>query len=414
MERSKLSSQLGALPMGRGLHRKIGIVRARRSSLTRERSEPRIVDEMCRVLLRNVTMSNYRAIMKVRSRGTLAVLACLASGCADRGRAVDLREVTPYTVAKGPVGPPNPAPRDVEGARGVDAPVVIVAIDGVRWQEVFNGTDRTLASAPPLPAAGIFPNLHAIGNQRGAFVGAPGRGTIAASGPNFISLPGYTELLSGRASRCTENDCSRTTLPSLLDEARAAGAKVAAFASWEKLDLAATSTPGAFRSSCGRNGDAMIDPWPGYGDYRPDRVTADAALAYYETEQPDVFFLGLGDPDEYAHRGDYAGYLTALRHADEILGRLVALLDHLGERGRSTHLVVTADHGRASDFRNHGSMPEAARVWMVAAGPRFLARGTVSSPHPRRLADIAPTLRVVLGLPPDTSERSGAPIEELF
>ena len=77
-------------------------------------------------------------------------------------------------------------------------------------------------------------------------------------------------------------------------------------------------------------------------------------------------------------------------------------------------MVVTADHGRAVSFNNHGSMPEAARVWMVGAGPRFAARGSVASPHPRRLADIAPTLRVVLGLPPDISERSGAPIDELF
>jgi hypothetical protein len=265
-----------------------------------------------------------------------------------------------------------------------------------------------------MPAAAIFKNLHAFAGERGAFVGAPGHGVISASGPNYVSLPGYTELLGGRASRCMDNGCTRTTLPSILDEARAAGARVAAFASWEKLDLATTAMPGAFVSSCGRQGDPAIDPWPGHGDYRPDRITAEVALAHYEAEQPDVFFLGLGDPDEYAHRGDYHGYLAALRHADEIVGRLVAMLDRLGERGRSTHVVVTADHGRASDFNNHGAMPEAARVWMVAAGPRFAARGKVTSRAPRHLADIAPTLRVVLGLPPDTSDRSGTPIEELF
>jgi Metalloenzyme superfamily len=353
-------------------------------------------------------MSLYRASMKVRSRAALVVLATLASGCADGGRAAKVREVE---------APPalmvTAAPRDVEGGRGVDAPVVIVAIDGVRWQEVFLGADRTRTRST-LSGSTLFANLHGLGNERGAFVGAPGHGTIAASGPNFVSLPGYTELLGGRASRCTNNECSRTVLPSILDEARAAGAKVAAFASWEKLDLAATRVPGAFVSSCGRNGDPAIDPWPGHGDYRPDRLTADAALAYYEAEQPDVFFLGLGDPDEYAHRGDYEGYLGSLRRADDIVGRLVTLLDGLGDRGRSTHLVVTADHGRSKDFSNHGSMPEAARVWMVAAGPRFLARGPVASSQPRHLADIAPTLRVVLGLPPDSSERAGTPIEELF
>lgn len=344
--------------------------------------------------------------MKVVSRAALALLALSASSCADRGRTVHTREPLAQMTEL--------VARGVEGDRGVDAPVVIVTIDGVRWQEVFHGSDRKLSTSGHVEAASIFRHLHELGKSRGAFVGAPGQGTIAASGPNYLSLPGYTELLTGRASRCLDNGCARTALPSILDEARTAGAKVAAFASWEKLDLAATSTPGSFVSSCGRAGNPAIDPWPGFGDYRPDRLTADAALAYYEAEKPDVFFLGLGDPDEFAHRGDYEGYLAALRHADAIVGRLLTLLDSMGDRGQATHVVITADHGRSLSFRDHGPMPEAARVWMVAAGPRFGARGPVMSPHPRRLADIAPTLRVVLGLPPDTSERSGAAIEELF
>lgn len=351
-------------------------------------------------------MTFYDTSMKVRSRAGLALLTLLAVSCADRGRTVHIREPR--------VQMTELVPRGVEGDRGVDAPVVIVTIDGVRWQEVFNGSDRRFSRSGYTSARSLFKNLHDLGSTRGAFIGAPGQGTIAASGPNYLSLPGYTELLGGRASRCLDNDCPRTNLPSILDEARAAGAKVAAFASWEKLDFAATTTPGSFVSSCGRDGNPVIDPWPGFGDYRPDRLTADAALAYYAAERPDVFFLGLGDPDEFAHRGDYEGYLGAVRHADETIGRLVALLDTLGERGKRTHVVVTADHGRSNEFTSHGPMPEAARVWMVAAGPRFAARGAVMSPHPRRLADIAPTLRVVMGLSPDTSERSGAPIEELF
>jgi arylsulfatase A-like enzyme len=203
-------------------------------------------------------------------------------------------------------------------------------------------------------------------------------------------------------------------LPTLLDEARSVGASVAAFASWERLDLATTSSPGAFHVSCGRHGDKAIDPWPGYGDYRPDRITADAALSYFESAQPDVFFLGLGDPDEYAHRGDYPRYLASIHQADQVIGRLLAILDRQGDRGKRTHIVVTADHGRAYDFRDHGSMPEAARVWLVASGPRFAARGSIHSAHERRLADVAPTLRVVLGLPPDSTFASGHVIDELF
>jgi hypothetical protein len=339
----------------------------------------------------------------------IALAACTVAGCTDGARAAEARDgelLAPITTAPS---------RPVEGSR-IDDPVVIVTIDGVRWKEVFEGTDPRFSSGPPVSAATIAPNLHKLGLERGAFVGAPGHGMIAASGPNYISLPGYTEILGGRPSAaCQRNDCARTRLPTILDEARAAGAKVAAFASWSPLELAATSAPGAFLVSCGLHDEGgPLDPFPGYGDYRPDRVTANVALAYLEAEHPDVFFLGLGDPDEYAHRGDYAAYLAALRQADDVIGRLLAILDRSGERGQRTHIVVTSDHGRAESFRNHGRMAEAARVWMAAAGPRFHARGRVTSMSERHLADIAPTLRRILGLPPDASEHAGRPIDELF
>lgn len=352
-------------------------------------------------------------VSTVRSRSRAATvalaLAITAAACADHGRAANkARDDDPFRVAV------TSSPR-VLAHHGVDAPVVLVTIDGVRWQEIFAGTDSSKSKEPVVPAPSLVPNLYKLGGERGAFIGAPGRGTIAASGPNYVSLPGYNEILSGRPPyACHDNDCARTIVPTILDESREAGAKVAAFASWERLELAATAKPEAFFLSCGRHGDAAIDPSPGNGDYRPDRITADAALAYYEKEQPDVFFLGLGDPDEYAHRGDYAGYVRALRHADDVVGRLVSILERTGERGRRTHIVVTADHGRAKDFSHHGAMPEAARVWMVASGPRFFARGSIASLRERRLADIAPTLRMVLGLGVDASDRSGTAIDELF
>jgi hypothetical protein len=345
--------------------------------------------------------------MKVPSKVVLAVLAALVAGCADRGRAAQFSEA--YGLSRVEA---EHRLRENEG-RGVDSPLVIVTIDGVRWQEVFGGTNPTWHRR--LTAPSLLPHLYRLGFDRGAFVGMPGYGTISASGPNFVSLPGYTEILGGRPSiACSANDCERTRLPTILDEARAAGAKVAAFSSWEVLTNAATASPGAFRLSCGQDGEHPVDAFPGYGDYRPDRVTADAAFAYYRAEHPDVFFLGLGDTDEYAHRGDYARYIRALQEADDIVGRLMDLLDNDGERGARTHIVVTADHGRASNFTDHGAMPEASRVWMVAAGPRFGARGPTRSPRERHLADIVPTLRMVAGLAPDNTDFAGRTLDELF
>ncbi|HVH46155.1 MAG TPA: alkaline phosphatase family protein [Labilithrix sp.] len=308
--------------------------------------------------------------------------------------------------------PPSPL---VEAKNGVDAPVVVVTIDGVRWQEIFDGTDPTLAPGPRVPATKLVPNLYALGTERGAFVGAPGSGVISATGPEYLSLPGYSEIFHGRFLHgCRDNDCARTTSPTLLDEARGRGATVAAFASWTKLDFALTSNPGAFLVSCGPHGGSALPGGTGLDDSRPDHDTATAALAYYEAERPDVFHLGLGEPDEHAHFGNYVGYIAALRDADEVVGRLMAMLDR-DERGRKTHVVVMPDHGRARDFRSHGGFaPEAARVWMVVAGPRVAARGFVGSPRPRHLADVAPTLRMFLGLPSDMAPSAGSALDELF
>jgi hypothetical protein len=337
--------------------------------------------------------------------GKAALALLVAIGCAERGPT----EPDPATS----MTPPEPQPH-APTANALPEPVVLVTLDGVRWQEVFEGTDPALSRAPRVPPERLFPNLYAFTSQRGAFVGAPGLGVINATGPEYVSLPGYNEIFGGHGpTACADNACPRTSRPTLLDEAHARGAKVAAFASWGRLDRAITARPGSFFTSCGR-GNPPTESFPGAPESRPDRLTAAAALAYFGRERPDAFYLGLGDPDEHAHQGNYTGYVASLRFADDVLGRLFAILAR-DERGRNTTVVVSPDHGRAKDFRSHGGYaPEAARVWLVAGGPRMLARGRVASPNPRRLADIAPTLRFALGWPAQDVLASGVPMEELF
>jgi len=298
-------------------------------------------------------------------------------------------------------------------------PVVLVVLDGVRWQEIFEGVDPVLARGTPLEprgAAALTPNLHALMREHGASLGGTDRGRIRASGPNFVSLPSYREIFSGRALEdCTSNECSAIARPTLVDELRDRGRKVAVFSSWEKIELAAAKHLDGVVMSAGR-GEDPGDPWPGSGAFRQDRATADAALLHLQAEQPDFLFVGLGEPDEYAHRGDYAGYVRSLVAADSIVGEIRTRLDRMGERGRRTHLFVTADHGRSEGFREHGGRyPESARVWLVASGPRIVARGDVKAEGDRRLRDVAPTIRLVAGLPAgERSADAGRPIATFF
>jgi hypothetical protein len=343
--------------------------------------------------------------------------------------------------------PMPPAGRGLPGATASPVPeeraAVLVVIDGARWQDVLLGIDGELARDAGLdPRAAnepTMPRLAELARRRGAVLGAPGSGAaIRATGPNFVSLPGYTELMTGRSPRaCQSNECPATALETIADAVRSetrSAREAAIFASWPDLVRGASAHPGSMVVSAGRSvrfheaalrddaeASAWLDrgararPWPGDGDYRPDRFTAPLALRYLETTRPRFLFLSLGDTDEYAHRGDYAGYLDALRAADDTIGAIVEALDRMGTRGRNTTVYVTADHGRGRDFRDHGGRwPESSRVWLVAIGGGVNARGTIEGAEEHRLADVTPTIRKWLGLDADLGPDAGRPIAELL
>ena len=287
--------------------------------------------------------------------------------------------------------------------------MVIVALDGARWQEVLVGTDPRFATGANrgLSAAALMPTLHRMIDE-GAAVGGPDCGpSMVASGPNFVSLPGYNEIFSGRAPlECADNECGPTRQPTIVDEVRAESRDVAVFASWAPIVRAAALHPSDFVWSTGE---------PETGAFRSDRTTADRALAYFAERHPSFLFLGLGEPDEFAHRNDYPGYLGSLRLADAVLGELRDRIAQMGERGQRTSIFVTCDHGRSDTFQDHGAAwPESSRVWLVASGGAVPSRGFVGCGHARRLADIAPTVRRLLRLPADASPGAGTPIDELL
>ena len=293
--------------------------------------------------------------------------------------------------------------------------IVVVTLDGVRWHEVFEGVDAGLAASHGLSpsevvgAAELTPNLHRIVASHGAALGAPGYGaTISASGPNFVSLPGYAELLSGRrATRCRDNQCTGGGARTLLDEFAAASAgdsnQVALFTSWPDIARVASER------------GVVAEPLPRSGGFRADAITADLAIAHLKAHPPKFLFLGLGEPDEFGHQNDYAGYLRALHRADARIAEVDQELTRLAARGTRTALFVTADHGRADSFVEHGSkFPESARVWLIAAGSALGATGFVAAPSQRRLADLAPTVRQIAGLPRDLDPEAGMPLDELL
>ena len=320
-----------------------------------------------------------------------------------------------------------------------DGRIVLVTIDGVRAEDVFDGADKTLRPGSNVDAFtspdALMPRTRQLVKTRGVALGADrfGCGSVrTASGAN-VSLPGYLEIFTGRKTHCRDNNCDRTKLHTVLDEAAAVGiTPVASIGSWEILDRAVSNgAPGVFVAdgtlrwpgsrpiandvleqlvATGERADA----YPGHGRYRPDANTSAIALEYLRTALPAVLHVGFGDPDEYGHRNDYPSYLSSIRDADAFIGKVADTLDAMGDIGSRTTVIVTTDHGRNRDFQHHGAFSlTSARTFVMAFGPRVAVRGVACPSRDVTLADIAPTMRVLMGLPPDASPDAGRPIEEI-
>jgi hypothetical protein len=317
--------------------------------------------------------------------------------------------------------------------------VVLVALDGVRWQDVFQGANRALSRRrglyPPAWSSprSLLPNLYRAIDRHGVALGAPGHGAeVSVGGFQLISLPGYLELFAGHPDPgCTSNECVRPPARTIVDDVVDSSGTddVAVVTSWPNVARASSADPSRFAVTAGRRrvecaSDLLAIPgmaplldegmragaFPGEGDYRPDAFTGPIALRVLEATQPRFLFVGLGDADEYAHRSDYPRYLQAIHDSDAFLGQLDDALAGMGERGRHTTVIVTTDHGRSRDFRDHGSRyPESARIWLVASGDDVHARGFADAARRYTLSDVAPTVRSLLGI----AAAGGSPIAEV-
>ncbi len=309
--------------------------------------------------------------------------------------------------------------------------VVIVTLDGVRWQDVFLGLDKRHLPAQSERTDVDIPNLRALMTEQGAALGAPGSMPFSVSGPSFVSLPGYTQLFTGRADvPCTTNACERTVTPTLVDAVgqRFGREQAVVLSSWPDIERAAVAQSDNAIVSAGRHGGAgrhvlqelgladttalgeQSEAAPGTGDYRPDELTRALALRVLERQRPRLLYVGLGDTDEHAHHNDYEGYLQALEQFDVWLGEAMAMSERLATRGHPVTFFITTDHGRNDDFANHGGKSEAGRTWLIAGG--YGIRGTAPSEELRYLSDLGPTAAYLLGVSLPTA--TGRVLDELF
>src|SRR6478736_3131585 len=316
--------------------------------------------------------------------------------------------------------------------------VVLVVIDGVRWQDVFRGGDcalmnkeeggvedtlalraRFCRSTTDSGRAALLPFLWGTVARRGVLYGDRDAGDDAhISNTMKFSYPGYNELVTGAADpRIDKNDFGpnpNVTVFEWLAKRPGFTGKVRLWGTWDVFDAIVNDPRAQIPVRSG-----WEEPFPGPRDpaeveldalwatltrhwsyMPPDALLERAVLRSIRADKPRALFVGFGEPDEWAHDRRYDNYLVSLHAADGYIRELWTTLQSLPDyRGNTTLLIVT-DHGRgryAHDWTDHGRDVEGAEeIWFAAIGPQIPAGGTVQS-APMIQAQVAATLTAAVG-----------------
>ncbi|HTB13700.1 MAG TPA: sulfatase-like hydrolase/transferase [Bryobacteraceae bacterium] len=321
--------------------------------------------------------------------------------------------------------------------------IVLVTADGLRSQDLFHGIDPLLANEK---SVSMDPASKDADDRRRRFASretlAPFFWTtlaknglvltdVSVTNAYRVSYPGYSEILTGRASDdvVTGNipiqQPNETVLEFLKRKLAVPSARIALFSSWDHFHYIAEHTPGSIFINAGYQDSPAspalsrlqhFTPTP-WDEARHDSFTFEMALEYLKSAKPRVLDISFDETDDWAHARRYDRVLDMISATDQFLNRLWTTLQSMPEYRNSTTLIVTSDHGRGStlaDWSSHGSkVPGADKIWIAILGPDTPAAGEVSTHAEQR--DIAPTIIKLLGLnPSDYKGATGSPIPAAF
>jgi hypothetical protein len=317
--------------------------------------------------------------------------------------------------------------------------VLLVTMDGMRWQEVFGGLQAPLVSkedggvadadvpwvkahfdagTPEQRREKLMPFLWATIAKQGQIFGDASRGSVArlTNGLRF-SYPGYNEMLTGSPDpRVDSNDRvynPNITVLEWLQKRPGFSGRVAAFASWELLPWILNEPRSGVPSNGGggpfaepkTDRERLINEYsvdlPRYwSESRFDAATGMGALEYLRTRHPRVLYVMLGETDEWAHGRRYDLYLDAAQRNDRFIRNLWEAAQAIPQYANHTALLLTTDHGRGDtgkDWTDHGrKVPAAERIWMAAMGPSIAALGLRSNADVTQ-SQIAATVAALVG-----------------
>ncbi|MBX7126455.1 MAG: LTA synthase family protein [Cyclobacteriaceae bacterium] len=332
--------------------------------------------------------------------------------------------------------------------------IILITLDGMRWQEVFGGADPRLVGHTPIvedtvalkqtfwaPSsaerrARLFPFLWSVVEKNGQLYGNRAIGSLVnTTNKMWFSYPGYNEILTGAAddTQVTTNDHvdnPNVNILEYIEQQPGFNGKVAAFSSWDCFPWIINVGRNGLPVNSGKVSFTPLNDKVAVlneiqfqlpdisGSTRLDAFTFHYAFEYLKRQQPRVLFISFDETDHYAHEGRYEHYLASARYTDDMIGQLWSWIQQQPAYKDQTTMIITCDHGRGGDnqedWKHHGSkVRNADQIWMGIIGPDTPATGEQNKGQFYQ-NQIAQTIAQLLGLQFKGTQPAGQRISNAF
>jgi hypothetical protein len=315
--------------------------------------------------------------------------------------------------------------------------VVIVTLDGMRWQEVFKGIDETLmndsvynhdrkglydkfwAATETERRKKLFPFLWSTIAQQGQLYGNRlHKNKVNNANPYWFSYPGYNEIFTGYPDTSVNSNDKiynkNETVLEFINKQKNYQGKVAAFTTWDVFPYILNEPRSGIYVNADIDTLAFTNPQLSLLNdmqflttkpigVRPDVITYMAAREYLKAYQPKVLYIAFDETDDFAHAGMYDQYIGSAHAQDKMIANLWNTLQSMPAYKNNTTLLITCDHGRGDSikeqWKHHGSkIADASEIWLAVIGPGIQPKGEIKEPMQLFQKQLAATIAKMLTL----------------
>ncbi|MBL4909790.1 MAG: phosphoglyceromutase [Alteromonadaceae bacterium] len=354
--------------------------------------------------------------------------------------------------------------------------LVIVTIDGLRWQEVFHGADLSLIDNKKFVENSVLlkdkywrasknerrevlmPFIWKTVAKQGVIIGDRDIGSKMSVANNwYFSYPGYSEIFTGVADNSINSNKKiankNVSFLEWLNNNNSFKGNVAAFGGWDVfpyifntkrshlyvnagfMPLTETTTGYAISQDMKLLNQLQKEVPSPWHNVRFDSFTYRFAKDYLLNKKPRVLTISLGETDDFAHDGHYDQYIKSTQRSDAFIADLWHTIQNTAGYKDNTVLLITTDHGRGSsaqDWQHHASklatetymkdlnkfkngIVGSNNIWFAAIGADIKPQGEIVPDKEIKQNQIAATALTLLGEDPKAfNAQAGEPIMEIL